>query len=121
MLFTSRALLSARFTIFYVTWMDSRFFRIGPDAGHVAEVRARAAVIIIVLSLIVLLFTSCYLDWQHDGITETSNFFHKILINFHSSFIVDLQLLKKREIVIIEDNIWNKVIFILYVEFAKLL
>lgn len=46
MLFTSRALLSARFTIFYVTWMDLRFFRIGPDAGHVAEVRARAAAII---------------------------------------------------------------------------
>lgn len=28
MLFTSQALLSARFTIFYVTWMDSQFFRI---------------------------------------------------------------------------------------------
>lgn len=30
MLFTSQALLSARFTIFYVTWMDSQFFRIVP-------------------------------------------------------------------------------------------
>lgn len=62
MLFTSQALLSARFTIFYVTWMDSQFFRIVPrlQSGHVDRARQHEVRTTSLRTLPSIMSTSCY-------------------------------------------------------------
>lgn len=108
MLFTSRALLSARFTIFYVTWMDSRFFRI--ETGRRSRRRDACPRYSDhhrpILSLIASPFANCYLNSNKQPMKPTLIF----------SRNMDFAIIGKMSNYNLRQYIWNKIIFMSYAE-----